>query len=111
MLGQRPRRWPNIEPTLDKCTMFEGSPPAQQTQNICVIFIQRRPNVSTLDQRCIKSYKCFVLTGCQYKLGVRPFHIPAVIQSVCLQAMDQVGTRAKGFELSTHRSIYELAVI
>ena len=23
MLGQRLRRWPNIEPTLDKCTMFE----------------------------------------------------------------------------------------
>ena len=23
MLGQRLRRWPNIEPTLHKCTMFE----------------------------------------------------------------------------------------
>ena len=23
MLGQRLRRWTNIEPTLDKCTMFE----------------------------------------------------------------------------------------
>ena len=23
MLGQRLRRWPNIEPTLNKCTMFE----------------------------------------------------------------------------------------
>ena len=23
MLGERLRRWPNIEPTLDKCTMFE----------------------------------------------------------------------------------------
>ena len=23
MLGQRLRRWPNIEPTSDKCTMFE----------------------------------------------------------------------------------------
>ena len=23
MLGQRLRRWPNIEPPLDKCTMFE----------------------------------------------------------------------------------------
>ena len=23
MLGQRLRRWPNIEPILEKCTMFE----------------------------------------------------------------------------------------
>ena len=44
MLGQRLRHWPNIEPTLDKSTMFE-SPPAQKTQNICIKFIQRRPNV------------------------------------------------------------------
>ena len=37
-----------------------------------------------------------------------------VIQSACLQASDQVGSRAKSFELLTHRcrsSIYELSVI
>ena len=45
MLGQRLRRWPNIEPTLEKCTMLRESPPAQQTQHICIPFIQRRPNV------------------------------------------------------------------
>ena len=45
MLDQRLRRWSNIEPTLDKCTMLERSPPAQQTQHICITFIQRRPNV------------------------------------------------------------------
>ena len=44
------------------------------------------------------------------------FNIPAdaVIQSVCLQASDQVGAKAKSFELLTlrcHSSIYELAVI
>ena len=36
------------------------------------------------------------------------------MQSVCLQAKDQVGVRAKGFQLLTHRcrsSMYELAVI
>ena len=43
MLGQRLRRWPNIEPTLNKCTMLRESPPAQQTQDICITFIQRRP--------------------------------------------------------------------
>ena len=43
MLGQRLQRWPNIEPTLDKCTMFEKKS-SQQTQDICMAFIQRRPS-------------------------------------------------------------------
>ena len=59
--------------------------------------------------------KCFVFTGCQYKLlGSSSFQIPALIQSDYLQASDQVGARVKYFELLTHRchsSIYELAVI
>ena len=65
------------------------------------------PTSSTLDQHCIKSYKCFVFT-------VRQFPHTPVIQSVCLQASDQVRVRAKGFEFLTYRcrsSIYELAVI
>ena len=46
MLGHRLRRWLNIEPTLNKCTMFERKySAAQQTQDICITFIQRRPNV------------------------------------------------------------------
>ena len=46
MLGQRLRRWPSIEPALNKCTMFERkSSAAQQTQGICITFIQRRPKV------------------------------------------------------------------
>ena len=69
----------------------------------------------TLVQHCIKSYKCFVFTGhANTNLGPSSFNIPAVIQSVCLQASDQVGARAKSFELLTHRcrsSIYELALI
>ena len=46
--------------------------------------------------------------------GSSSFQIPAVMQSVCLQASDQVGAKVKGFELLTHRchsSIYEVAVI
>ena len=42
------------------------------------------------------------------------FDNPSVIQSVCLQPNDQVGARAKGFELLTHRcrsSIFEVAVV
>ena len=47
MLGQRLRRWPNIELKLNKCTMFErkSSCSSQQTQDICITFMQRRPNV------------------------------------------------------------------
>ena len=54
------------------------------------------------------------LLGVITSLGSDRFHIPAVVQSVCLQASDQVEARAKGFELLTHRcrsSIYELVVI
>ena len=49
MLGQRLRRWPNIEPTLNQhwinVQCLRESPPAQQTPDICMAFIQRRPNV------------------------------------------------------------------
>ena len=100
MLGQRLRRWPNIEPTLNKCTMFERKSPAQQTQDICITFIQRRPNVFDVGPTLHKVIQMFcVYWTCQYKLGSSSFNIPAVIQSVCLQASDQVGVRAKIFEL------------
>ena len=66
MLDQRLRRWPNIKPTLEKCTCLRESPPAQQTQNICIAFIQRQHNVFNVGPTL--SYKCFVFTGCQYKL-------------------------------------------
>ena len=100
MLGQRLRRWPNIEPTLNKCTMLRESPPAQQTQDICITFIQRRPNVFDVGPTLHKVIQMFcVYWACQYKLGSSSFTIPAVIQSVCLQASDQVGVRAKIFEL------------
>ena len=45
MLGQRLRCWRNIEPTLENVQCLRESPPAQQTQNICITFIQRRPKV------------------------------------------------------------------
>ena len=69
-------------------------------------FIQRRPNVFDAGPTLHKTNVLCSLSD--------NFHIPAVIQSVCLQASDQVGVRAKGFEFLTHRcrsSIYELAVI
>ena len=118
MLGQRLRRWPNIEPALNKCTMFERkSSCSPATQDICITFIQRRPNVFVVGptlHEVIQMF-CVFFTECQYKLlGSSSFQIPPVIQSVCLQVSDQVGARAKCFELLTHRcrsSIYELAVI
>ena len=59
-----------IEPTLDKSTMFErkSSYPAN-TKHLYNIY-------TTRPKHCIKSYKCFVFTGCQYKLGVRQFPHP-----------------------------------
>ena len=100
MLGQRLRRWPNIEPTLNKCTMFERSPPAQHIQDICITFIQRRPNVFDVGPTLHKVIQMFcVYWVCQYKLGSSSFNITAVIQSVCLQAGVQVGVRVKCFEL------------
>ena len=86
------------------------SPPAQQTQHICIAFIQRQPNVFDVGPTLYKVMQMF-FTGC---LGSVSFDIPTVIQSVCLQANDQEGAKAKGFELLTHRcrsSIYEIAVI
>ena len=66
MLGQRLRRWPNREPTLDECTMFE-SPPAQQTQDICITFIQRRPNVFNVGPTLHKVIQMF----CAYWVSIQ----------------------------------------
>ena len=65
-----------------------------------------------LVQHCHTNVLC--LLGVNTTLGLESFDITAVIQSVCLQASDPGGAKAKGFELITHRcrsSIYELAVI
>ena len=115
MLSQCLRRWPNIEPTLNKYTMFErkSSCPAN-TRHLYNIYattaqrLRRWPNITSSHTNVL------CLLGVNTSLGSSSFHIPAVIQSVCLQASDQVGAGAKGFELLTHRcrsSMYELAVI
>ena len=87
----------------------------QQTQEICITFIQRRPNVFDVGPTLHNVIQMFcVYWDVNTNLGSSSFNIPAVIQSVCLQASDQVGARAKSFELLTHRclsSIYKLAVI
>ena len=86
MLDQRLRRWPNIEPTLEKCTMFErtSSCPANPTH---------------LYNIYINSYKCFVFTGCKYKHGVSQFRHPRS-NTVSLFASKRPSRgQAKGFEL------------
>ena len=52
-------------PALNKC--LRESPPAQQTQNICITFIQRRPTLYKFIQ---------MFTRCQYELGVRLIRHP-----------------------------------
>ena len=115
MLSQRLRRWPNIEPTLDKCTMFERKSSCQKTQDICMTFMQCRPNVFDVGPTLHKVIQMFCVYWVTIQTwGSSSFQIPAVIQSVCLQVGDQVGAKDKGFELLPHRcrsSIYELAVI
>ena len=75
--------------------------------------LRRRLNIEPTLNECTmfeRKSSCAVNTN----LGSSSFNIPTVIQSVCLQASDQVGARAKSFEFLTHRcrsSIYELAVI
>ena len=67
MLGQRLRRWPNIEPTLDKCTMFErkSSCPANARHlfDIYAMSAQRHTNV-------------LCLLGDNTNLGVKQFPNP-----------------------------------
>ena len=53
MLAHRLRRWPNIKPTLLLGT--------QQTQNICITFVQRRPNVEDVGPTL---YKCYANVLC-----------------------------------------------
>ena len=77
------------------------SPPAQQTQDICITFIQRRPNVFDVGPTLHKVIQMFCVYWVSIQLGSSSFQIPAVIQSVCLHASDQVGAKAKGFELLT----------
>ena len=77
------RRWPNIEPTLNKCTMFErkSSCSSQQTQDICITFIQRRPNVfdvgaseksfELLTHRCIYELAVILALALNEALGMK----------------------------------------
>ena len=54
MLGQRRRRWPNIEPTLNECTMFERKSPmaiqawgqavSKSRNNTVSLFASQRPS-------------------------------------------------------------------
>ena len=61
MLVQRLRRWPNIKPTLVKCLLFTGRTSSKQTQNICMTFVQRRPNVYDVGSTL---YKCYTNVFC-----------------------------------------------
>ena len=65
MLGQRRRQWPSIKTGQFSCAFCAtscltlGLP--QQTQNICITIIQRRPNVFAVGQTL---YKCYTNALC-----------------------------------------------
>ena len=57
MLVHRPRRWLNIKPSPGQ---------SQQTQNICIIFVQRRRKVFDVGPTLYKcSANVFCLLGCE----------------------------------------------
>ena len=103
----------NIEYNVQCLT--ESPPAAQQAQDICITFIQRRPNVFDVGPTLHEVIQMFCVYWVSIQaLGSSSFQLPAVIQSVCFQASDQVGVRARCFELLTHRCrscIYKFAVI
>ena len=77
MLDQRLRRWPNIEPTLDKCTMFErkSSCPAnaRHLYNIYAMSAQRLRRWSNI----AKSHtNVLCLLGDNTNLAVKQFPNP-----------------------------------
>ena len=77
-------------------------PPAQQKHfyNIYTTSAQRLRHWSNI----VSSHtNVLCLLGVNTSFGLGCFDIPAIIQLVCLQANDQIGARAKGFELLTHR--------
>ena len=100
MLGQRLRRWPNIEPTLDKCTMFErkSSCPAnaRHLYDIYAMSAQRLRRWFNIVQ---SHTKVLCSQGVGTRMGSTCFEIPTVIQLVCLQSKAQLRSRTKGIEI------------
>ena len=77
MLDQRLRRWSNIGPTLDKCTMFERKSTCPANTTHCITFIQRRPNVFDVGPILYKVIQMFCVHWVSiYKLVVNQFRHP-----------------------------------
>ena len=67
------QHWTNIELMYN---VWEKVLLPQQTQDICITFTQRRPNVFDVGPALHKVIQMFCLLGCQYKLGVKQFQHP-----------------------------------
>ena len=59
MLAQRQRRCPTLNQHWRNVQCLRESPPAQQTQNIFITFIQRRPNVFDVGPTLYKVIQMF----------------------------------------------------
>ena len=73
MLGQRLRRWPNIEQHWRNVQCLRESPPAQQTQTICIAFIQSRHNVFDVGLTLYKVIQMFCVHWVSVQAGVKQF--------------------------------------
>ena len=56
MSGQRRRQWLNFKPTQSQ-RLMSASRISQQTQNICITFVQRRHNVFDVGPTLYKCYR------------------------------------------------------
>ena len=105
MLGQRLRRWPNIEPALEKYTMFER-------KSSCPANTKHLYNIYATSANIVQSHTNVLCSlGVGTSVGSTCFEIPAVIQSVCLQASDLLRSRTKGFEIRWNYQLIDVAQV
>ena len=60
MLAHRLQRWPSIKPALVQRLVFAGLRSAQQTQNICITFVQCVEDVGPALYKCYTNVSCLL---------------------------------------------------
>ena len=78
MLGQRLRRWPNIEPTLNKCTMFErkSACPAN-TRHLYNIYTKSAQRLRRWSNIALSHTNDLCLLGMSIQAWVKQFQHPS----------------------------------
>ena len=80
MLGQRLRRWPNIEPTLNKCTMFERkSSCPTNTRHLYNIYTTSAQRLRRWSNIALSHTNVLCLLGMSIQAWVKHFQHPRSI--------------------------------